>query len=175
MTKKYFIIIVIILSFQSCQVSRDSDFFTIYLVRHSEKEMNSNDIVDPPLTPCGVQRSESISRFLNDIQISKIYSTNYKRTISTAKPTSLSKKLEIINYEENNLEALSKKLIEAKQDALVVGHSHTTGVLAGLLVDKEIGEMDLDVYNRIYQVVFCKKKGQLHLLNSAFLCSDSIN
>lgn len=174
MTKKYLTIIVIILSFQSCQITKNSELFTIYLVRHSEKDVTSGNYSDPRLTECGEQRSESLSRFMKDVPIDVIYSTDYSRTKRTALPTAKSKELEIIEYEEEDLEDFSKLLIDARQDALVVGHSHTTGVLAGLLVGKEIGEFDLDIYDRVYQVVIYKNKVRLHLLHTAFDCNDSI-
>jgi hypothetical protein len=63
-------------------------------------------------------------------------------------------------------------LIKNKQNALVVGHSNTTGVLAGLLVGQEIGAFDLNIYNRIYQVVIYKNQGRLHLLNTVFDCTN---
>jgi hypothetical protein len=63
-------------------------------------------------------------------------------------------------------------LLESKQDALVVGHSNTTGVLAGLLVGEEIGEFDLAIYNRVYQVVIYQNSSRLHLLHTAFDCND---
>ena len=63
-------------------------------------------------------------------------------------------------------------MLESKQDALVVGHSNTTGVLAGLLVGEEIGDFDLDIYNRVYQVVIYENRGRLHLLHTAFDCNE---
>ena len=172
MTKKYLTLIVIILGFQSCQMTNNSELFTIYLVRHSEKDVTSGNYSDPALTQCGEQRSESLSRFLKDVPLDVIYSTDYSRTKKTALPTASSKGLEVLEYKEEDLEDFSKLLIDARQDALVVGHSHTTGVLAGLLVGKEIGEFDLDIYDRVYQVVIYKNKGRLHLLHTAFDCND---
>ena len=134
--------------------------------------MSSNNSADPPLTPCGEQRSESLSRFLSDVPIDVIYSTDYNRTKKTALPTAMSKGLEVKEYNDEELVDFSKLLIKRKQDALVVGHSNTTGVLAGLLVGEEIGEFDLDIYNRVYQVVIHKNKGRLHLLHTAFDCND---
>ena len=78
--------------------------------------------------------------------------------------------MEIKEYNEEELVDFSKLLIKRKQDALVVGHSNTTGVLAGLLVGEEFGEFGLDIYDRIYQVVLRKKRGRLHLLHTAFSC-----
>jgi broad specificity phosphatase PhoE len=173
MTKKYFIIILISLGFQlDSSAQKDDNLFTIYLVRHSEKNLTTKNSFDPPLTECGKQRSKFLDNFLQDVTIEAIYSTDYDRTKKTALPTAQSKELEIQEYSASDLACFSKVLIDRKQDALVIGHSNTTGVLAGLLVDEDIGDLDLDVYDRIYQVVFYKKFGRLHLLHSAFVCND---
>ena len=173
MMKKYLTIILIILGFQShtC-VQESNEIFTIYLVRHSEKDLTSDNYSDPPLTPCGAQRSESLSDFLSAVDLDAVYSTNYNRTKSTALPTATSKGLEIKEYDPGKLKEFANVLMENKQDVLVVGHSNTTGVLAGLLVNEELGEFDLDIYNRVYQVVICNSNGRLHLLHTAFECNN---
>ena len=150
----------------------DSKIVTIYLVRHSEKEVKPNASMDPPLTQCGEQRSENLSSFLRDIHLDDIYSSDYNRTKNTALPTAISKGLEIKQYNPQELSDFAKLLIDRKQDALVVGHSNTTAVLAGLLVDEEMGAFDLDIYDRIYQVVIYKNSARLHLLHSAFVCRN---
>ena len=152
----------------------DDEIVTIYLVRHSEKDLLSNDQSDPPLSQCGEQRSESLSLFFRDVNLDVIYSSDYIRTKSTALPTALSKGLEISEYNPQELEDFSKLLIDSKQDALVVGHSNTTGVLAGLLVGEEIGAFDLDIYDRVYQALIYNNSGELHLLHTAFDCSDAM-
>lgn len=173
MTKIYLAIALAILGFQFDNDAEKNDkLFTIYLVRHAEKDFTSDNFYDPPLTECGEQRSEFLNTFLGDTALEAIYSTDHDRTKKTALPTAKSKGLEIIEYSENDLEDFSKLLIDRKQDALVVGHSYTTGVLAGFLVEEEIDDIDLDIYNRIYQVVFYKKCGRLHILHSAFECND---
>ena len=44
--------------------AQESDeIFTIYLVRHAEKELSADNPKDPPLTKCGEQRAESLSTF----------------------------------------------------------------------------------------------------------------
>jgi len=150
----------------------DNEIVTIYLVRHSEKDIKSTNYSDPPLTQCGEQRSENLSRFLKEVPIEVVYSTAYNRTKNTALPTALSKGLEITEYNAQALSDFSKVLIERNQNALVVGHSNTTGVLAGLLVGEDIGAFDLDIYDRLYKVVLYKKRRQLHLLHPAFECSN---
>lgn len=165
------LLLLILLGFQSCQIAKNKPVFTLYLVRHSEKEIPEMDRSDPPLTPCGKQRSESLSRFLSDVPIDMVYSTDYTRTRNTASPTAKSKGLNVEVYDGEALESFSKQLIKRKQDALIVGHSNTTAVLAGVLVGEDFGEFDLDIYDRIYQVVFRKKRGRLHLLHTAFRCN----
>jgi hypothetical protein len=49
---------------------------------------------------------------------------------------------------------------------------NTTGVLAGLLIGEELGAFDLDIYDRIYQVIVHKNKSRLQLLHSGFLCNE---
>ena len=172
MPKKLIILLVLLFGFQSCQIAQKDDLFTIYLVRHSEKDLSSENESDPPLTKCGKQRSESLSAFLEDVNLDAIYSTDYNRTINTALPTANSKDLKIENYYPKDLVEFSKSLLNSKKDVLVVGHSNTTGVLAGLLVGEEIGEIDLDIYDRIYQVVISNKNGRLHLFHSPFECEE---
>lgn len=161
-----------ILGFQSCEAQKDSELFTIYLVRHSEKDLTSNTPSNPPLSLCGEERSENLSNFLRDVELDVIYSSDYIRTKNTAKPIATSKGLEISEYNPRDLEDFSKLLMDRKQDALVVGHSNTTGVLAGLLVGEEIGAFDEAIYDRVYQVIIYKNSGRLHLLHTAFDCSE---
>ena len=115
----------------------DGESFTIYLIRHSEKDILSENQLDPPLTTCGIKRSEYLRLFFEDINIKKVYSTNYSRTIKTAMPTALSKKVSIQYYNPNNLELFSERLLNLKQNSLVVGHSNTTPFLANKIIGKE--------------------------------------
>ena len=172
MIKKCLLLSLIFLGVQSCVAQQNNEFVTIYLVRHSEKDLAPNHHSDPPLTQCGEQRSENLSHFLKDVPLDVIYSTDYIRTKSTALPTARSKELEIREYNPNKLEEFSKELMERKQNALVVGHSNTTAVLAGLLVGEEMGPFDLDSYDRVYQVLIYKNGGQLQLFHTAFECVD---
>lgn len=154
------------------KAQESSEIFTIYLVRHSEKDVTGNHAGDPPLTECGAERSEHLSTFLSAVPIDAVYSTNYTRTKNTALPTAQSKKIEIQEYNPGELEAVSDLLLEKKEDALVVGHSNTTAVLAGILTNQELGSFDESIYNRIYQVVVQERKGRLHLFHTSFACKD---
>jgi phosphohistidine phosphatase SixA len=172
MAKKLLIICFAILGTHTALIAQNDEIFTIYLVRHSEKDLSSSNHSDLPLSPCGEQRSKALNNFLSDVHLEAVYSTEYSRTINTALPTSSTKGIEIQSYETQDLQAFAKTLLDRKQDALVVGHSNTTGVLAGILIDEEGGELSLDIYDRIYQVVFCGNSSRLHLLHSSFECDE---
>ena len=103
---------------------KGDDVFTIYLVRHSEKELNTNNTADPPLNTCGIQRAEHLRNFLYDVHLNAVYSTDYLRTKNTALPTALSKRLPIKIYNPGDLDAFSSLLFDAKQDVLEIGRAH---------------------------------------------------
>lgn len=148
------------------------DIFTIYLVRHSEKDLESNNSSNPPLSECGQIRSENLRRFFKDVPLEVIYSTNYIRTTTTAMPTATAKELGIENYNAEHLKEFSELLLDRKQNALVVGHSNTTGVLAGFLINENLDPYDSGIYDRIYQVVIYNDKARLHLLHMPLDCID---
>ena len=151
-------------------LAQSDDAFTIYLVRHSEKDHTSENSSDLPLSECGEQRSKALSHFLSEVELEAVYSTDFSRTKSTALPTANKKDIEISLYNEEDINLLSNHLLNIRQDALVVGHSNTTGVLAGLLVNKDFEDIELHIYDRIYQVVVCGDSRTLNLFHSNFEC-----
>lgn len=161
--------ILFISSLTSC-TPKAEDLFTIYLVRHAEKEISDKNNSDPSLTACGMERAQSLSVFFDQIELDKIYSSDYIRTKDTAKPTAQSKNKEVILYNPSELDDFSKELLKRKEDALVVGHSNTTGVLAGLLCEQKIDPFDESIYNRIYQVVIHRKTGRMFVYHTSFSC-----
>ena len=44
----------------------DESFFTIYLIRHSEKDTLYENQLDPPLKTCGMERSKYLGSFFED-------------------------------------------------------------------------------------------------------------
>ena len=148
--------------------------FTIYLIRHSEKDLLSDNQIDPPLTKCGVKRSVFLRDFFQEITVDKIYSTNYLRTKNTAKPIALSKNLDIKYYDPSDLKSFSELLINSKQNILVVGHSNTTPVLAGLLDGEEKAPFDESIYNRIYKISFNGDETKLFMIETPFNCKYDI-
>ena len=164
---------ILILGLQFPVSAQETDeMFTIYLVRHAEKELSAAGSINPSLTECGKARAKSLADFFEDIELDAVYSTDYLRTKNTAKPTAKKQDLEIEIYMPGKLEELALQLIRDKKNALIVGHSNTTGVLAGLLAGKEIGPFDDKIYNRIYQVTIHDNTARLQVFHSAFSCEE---
>ena len=148
--------------------AQEDGLFTLYFVRHSEKEQAASD---PGLTPCGIERSQSLSSFFAAVPLEAVYSTDFRRTQGTALPTATAKGLEVQSYDPRALDEAMQMLLARGQDALVVGHSNTTGVLAGLLVGEDIGAYNESIYNRVYQVVVSPSERRLHVFHTAFNCN----
>ncbi|MFC1688690.1 histidine phosphatase family protein [Pseudomonadota bacterium] len=148
----------------------DKKIFAIYLVRHAEKAADPIDKTDPSLSRCGALRAESIATVMSDAGLEKIYSTSYERTMATARPSAVALDLEIETYDPQELESFAQLLLARAQDALVIGHSNTTSVLAGLLAGVEQEPFDEALYDRLYQVSVADDQVRMVLLHQAFYC-----
>jgi broad specificity phosphatase PhoE len=108
--------------------------------------------------------------FFEDIDIESVYSTNYIRTKNTAMPIASLKKTRIQYYESDYPKVFSEFLLDSKQNSLVVGHSNTIPILAGLLSEEDVAPIDEKTYNRIYKIVISKGKRKLFMLKAIFNC-----
>ena len=68
----------------------------IYLIRHAEKVRIDKSDRDPDLNKNGFLRAINWKNYFSDKNISRIYSTNYKRTIKTATPLAENNKFIIL-------------------------------------------------------------------------------
>lgn len=67
----------------------------VYFVRHAKPDFSVHDDLTRPLTDEGRKSSEKLINFFKDKNITKIYSSPYKRSIDTVRGIALST---IINY-----------------------------------------------------------------------------
>ena len=155
-----------ILLLQPCLAT---DNFTLYLVRHAEKQADSKN---PLLTQCGEERAKQLSKLLSTANIKSVYSTNYQRTMSTAAPLSSRQNIAIKNYDPKQLEQFSLHLKSRKENALIVGHSNTTPELTQLLSEQKVEKLTEKEYQMLYQVQFIEGKSQLTLFNQPLSCKQ---
>jgi broad specificity phosphatase PhoE len=150
----------------------NAETFSVFLVRHAEKDPNPSDPSNPSISECGALRAETLAVILADANLQKIYSTDYERTLATARPIAATLSLEIEIYDPKELEEFARLLMGRQQNALVVGHSNTTGMLAGILATEEQEEFDEAIYDRLYQVVISGEQGWMTLLHQGFRCDS---
>ncbi len=146
-----------------------ADLFSVFLVRHAEKQVDGSQSHDPELTPCGRQRAEYLARGLASVPVRRVYSSDYRRTVATAMPV-VTRGVELEHYDPRQLPAVAERLLRRGEDALVVGHSNTTAVLAGLLAGTPGDAYDESIYDRVYQVVIAGEHKRLYLFHQGFDC-----
>lgn len=164
-------IALVISTTMSYQVTAN-DIYTVYLVRHADKDISDKTNRDPTLTICGEQRAKQLATMLKHIEINTIYSTDYKRTQATAAPVAQSKSLTVTSYNPRQLDSLTKEIMENKSNALIVGHNSTTNVVAGNLAGMALPVIDHDEYDRLYQVTITNSEAKLQIINQGFVCHD---
>ena len=96
------LVVVFVLLFCSFN-SYAQEVTTYYLVRHAEKDRSDKTNSNPELTEQGKQRAAKWSSVFGDVAFDAVYSTNYLRTIATAKPTATAQGLEIQFYNPREL------------------------------------------------------------------------
>lgn len=134
----------------------------VYLVRHAEKSKEKTK--DPKLSEAGLNRAKALAQVLTDVEIDKIYSTNYIRTQMTAAPTAKSKELDVASYSvPAKLLAAQILKLHKQQKILVVGHSNTTPELISALGIETPIVIEHDQYGDLFIVEFDAGKPQLTL------------
>ena len=108
---------------------------TFILVRHAEKDYGD----DPILIPKGEARAERLRETLKNVDLAAVYSTNTKRTLSTARPTAEDHGLKTILYRSDLLPEFADKVktLYRGKTVLIVGHSNTTPKMANYLTGTE--------------------------------------
>ena len=138
---------------------------TFYLIRHAEKLRIDKTEKNPKLNDKGILRAEKWKEVFNNINLDKIYSTNYNRTIETAKPTSNSKKIDIIIYSTRNIDYRNFKEINKGKKVLIVGHSNTIPNFVNGLIEKDFYDQIDDLNNsNLYLVNICDNNVNHQLL-----------
>lgn len=149
---KVFFIAVLLLSTQAI-IAQKQEITKIFLVRHAEKVKDGG--ADPELTYTGKQRAEQLNKMLAKVDISAIYSTNYKRTRNTAQPLAAAKQLHIELYNPMDSRKFIDGILEKHygKTVFVVGHSNTIPLLLNTLLGEEKYEMlDDDEYSNLFMV-----------------------
>ena len=139
-----------------------TDNYTLYLVRHAEKQQDGSR--DPALTETGKNRSRQLASWLRDKDINAIWSSDYIRTRDTANPLLAQLGLKLGIYDPGNQLVLVENLLNKQKTALIVGHSNTIPELARLLCECSIADMKDSEYDRLIVVSISNTETQVKTL-----------
>jgi len=132
-------------------VFAQSSEVVVILVRHAERAEDGTS--DPPISEEGWARARIVAAMLQDSRLTHIYSTDFKRTRSTAEPTATATGLTVESYDPRDLAGFAAQLRRTPGRHLVVGHSNTTGELAAALGGDAVSPIQEMEYDRGYVVV----------------------
>ena len=150
--KNFILSIFFLVSFYS--YSQECSSF--YLIRHAEKLRIDKTERNPKLNEKGILRAEKWKEILKNINLDKIYSTDYNRTIETANPTSKSQNIDIIIYSPRNIDFRKFKETNKGKKVLIVGHSNTIPNFVNGLIEKDFYDQIDDLNNsNLYLVNIC--------------------
>ena len=136
----------------------------IYLIRHAEKVRTDKSDPDPDLNKRGLLRAENWKNYFTGKNISKIYSTNYKRTIKTATPLAENNNLEILIYSSEDIVYEDFLQSSIGENTLVVGHSNTIPDFVNNLIDEGYYDQIDDLNNSNLYIVSLCNNGLTHKL-----------
>ena len=144
----FFIFFSVDVSTQEC-----SEFF---LIRHAEKDRTNSENNNPKLNELGKERSLKWSEVFKNIELDKIYSTNYYRTIETATPISKKLNLDITLYSPSKINYKNFISKNIGNKVLVVGHSNTIPGFVNSLINEKVYDQINDLNNsNLYIVTIC--------------------
>lgn len=149
---------------RSSSAQQEEEVTTFILVRHAEKAADGSK--DPPLTEAGRQRAQALASLFGEIPIEAVFSTNYSRTLETARPLAVKNKQEIQLYEAQQEKPLLERLKAGYKGktVLIVGHSNTIPFAVNeLLGQNHLQELPETEYSKVF-VVSQPRKGRASLL-----------
>lgn len=133
--KQFLLLFIVTLTILTSCTSDETT--TYYLIRHAEKDRTDKTNRNPNLNDKGLKRAKKWAKYFDLIDLDAVYSTNYNRTMQTAKPTADSKYLKIVNYDPRKMyDSIFKQNTKGKT-VLVVGHSNTTPVFVNKILGKK--------------------------------------
>lgn len=132
---------------------------TFYLIRHAEKVRVDKSENNPALNEKGILRAQNWKNYFLDKEISKIYSTDYKRTLRTAQPLAINNNIETIIYSTSDFKFDDFIKSNIGENTLVVGHSNTIPDFVNELINEEYYTQIDDLNNsNLYVVSICDSK-----------------
>ena len=153
--KKSLLLLFIIVS--TLCFGQNSETTTIFLIRHAEKINDGTK--DPALSKKGELRAIKWGSVLKSEYIDRIYSTNYKRTQSTAQAIAEANNISLIHSYNPSGFDFDKFLSDVKgKTVVIVGHSNTTPSFVNKLINEErYQQLEHSDFSKIFIIQYTSK------------------
>lgn len=110
---------------------------TYYFIRHAEKDTSNPGDKDPELRKEGYERAKKWVEVFKAIPFDLVYSSEFKRSMETARPTAKAKGLEVQKYDARNLYDREFREKTKGKTVLVVGHTNTNPGFVNKIIEEE--------------------------------------
>ncbi len=152
---KYLFLGLVIALFSSCTTTQ-----TFYIVRHAEKESNSEN---PGLSQAGIDRGIALEKYMADKKLDTVFTSDMKRTILTGLSVSLPQSLPQIALSQETPYGLNDfiarlKNISGNKNILVVGHTNTVPLIVQALSGQQIPAIPETAYSNMYTITIKEKE-----------------
>ncbi len=154
--------LLLLILFLGAFLTTEAQETTYYLVRHAEKDRSNPNEKNPHLTKEGRLRAVTWSEVLSNVKLDAVYSTEYHRTIETAKPTARKQELAIQFYNAREQYNAEFKAATDGKKVLIVGHSNSTPFFANKIIGEEVYEQIADDNNANLYIITIKNGAISH-------------
>lgn len=139
-------------------VPQEKNITHFILLRHAEDFDTGSD---PVLTPEGEERAERLSNILGEVNLNRVYSTDFNRTKQTATPIANDQGLPLSFYQGDEHEQVIDEVLDNENEGttLIIGHTNTTAnFLNSLTGTSDFPNIPSDEFDNMY-IVSTKEKG----------------
>ncbi len=161
------LLLTLLFTFESKNISAQQKHqkLTIILLRHAEKDKEDEEFgnsINPRLSKDGEARAQKLSEILEKYKPDAVFSSQFLRTISTARPFARKKRMMIRFYNHRKLEEIAAIATAGNfKRIVIVGHNSTTPALMNMLVGQDkYKALDESEYDKIFIVRLKKKKNK---------------
>lgn len=154
------IVIVVLVCWYCCFQS----VTTVLVIRHAEK--GTSPPSDPPLSPAGEERAQSLVHVSGEAGITAIFATEYLRTQQTVEPLAEHLGLTVNEVDAVDVEGLINQILadHSGEVVIIAGHSNTVPLIIEELGGDPISPIDESEYDNLY-VVTVFRFGSSKVLN----------
>jgi len=142
----------------------ESSVTQFILIRHAEK---SEGEPDPELSDVGIERARRLAVILSELEIDRVYSTQFNRTVQTATPIANDQGIEISYYSGFDQVEVVKDILDhvCGGTVVIVGHSNTIPQFINVLTGTtDYEHIESDDYDNLF-VVSTRSLGESEVIH----------